>query len=204
VKTISLYYDYFKHQAENHVLLRHSDEAGNKVFDVIDIETALGDFRSGVKRQDYIFRLINYTYVITQDTHEATKEIQGGFLIARYYNVNANGPDDYKEAMDAAEIVVDDMIKKMIADSHNGHPLFDHYFDADQDITVQPVNHKGDGTYCGWMCIFRTKQYFGNCLEGTSMTRWDDNGQTPYEGNGGSPGVWENTEEGDWLLINNS
>jgi len=170
------------------------------VFAIIDIETALGDFRSGAKRQDFIFRLINYTYVVTQDSHEATKEIQGGFLVAKYCNVNADGPQSYEDAIDAAEVVMDDMIKKMIADSHNGHPLFDHYFDASQDITIQPVNYTGDGTYVGWMCIFRTKQYFGNCLETTSITRWDDNGVTPYDENGGTPGVWENTDQGAWEL----
>jgi hypothetical protein len=179
VKDIQLYYDYFRHQAETHNLLLHQETEGQRVFEIIEIEDALGDFRSGVKRQDYIMRLINYTFVVGQRSHQATKELQGGFIIAKWYNENEGGKAAYINALVAAEQVMNDMISKMIIDSRNGHPLFDNYFDSEQDINVQPVRNTGDGSYAGWMAIFRTDQFFDNCFT-PDAARWSDGGQTPY------------------------
>ena len=178
MKTIQLYYDYFRHQAETHVDLLHQETSGQRVFEVIDIDEALGDFRSGIQHQGYMFRLINYTYVVSQRTHQATREIQGGFLVAKYYNSGKEGKAAYLTAMAATQRVLDDVIAKMITDSRAGHPLFDNYFDSEQDLNIQPVNYAGDGTYCGWMCIFRTEQFFDNCFT-PNAARWSDGGVTP-------------------------
>lgn len=177
MKSIQLYYDYFEHQAINHVDLRHADVDGQRVFAIIDIDKALGDFRSGQQPQGYMMRLINYTYSVGQRTHQMAKELQGGFIIAK--NFDPRGlHDEYLAAMVAAERVMDEVISKMVLDSRNGHPLFDNYFDAEQDVNVQPVLDTGDGTYCGWMCIFTTQQFFSNCSN-PDPDRWDDGGTTP-------------------------
>lgn len=177
MKTIQLYYDYFRHQARTHVDLLHQEAEGQEVFGIIDIEQALGDFRTDIQPKGYMMRLINYTYSIGQRTHEATKELQGGFVIAKQYDPRGDRTL-YHAAMSAAEQVTDDIIGKMILDSRAGHPLFDHYFDDKQDIRVSPVLATGDGAYCGWMCIFRTPQFFANCFN-PNADRWTDGGQTP-------------------------
>ena len=179
MKTIDTYYDYFRHQAANHVDLQHEETRGNKVFEIIEVDDAIGDFRSGAQHQGFIFRLINYTYRVSFVTHEATKTMQGGFLIAKYYNTDKSGKQAYNDAMVAAEKVVDDIIAKMIVDSENSHPLFNNSFDIDQDISIQPVNQKGDGNYCGWICIFTIDQFFDNCFD-PQPSRWDDGGLTPF------------------------
>lgn len=177
MKNIQLYYDYWQHQAESHVDLQHSEADGSRVFEVITIDDALGDFRSGVKKQDFIFRLIKYYFTVGQNEHQISKELNGGFIVAKWYN-----PREGKEARFAAEVaaerVMNEMIEKMIADSKNGHPLFDHYFDAPQNIRVQNVENTGDGSYTGWMCIYAADQFFSNCTE-PSAARWADGGLTP-------------------------
>lgn len=146
-------------------------------------------------------RLINYTYVVGQRTHQATKEIQGGFIIAKHFNPRGSH-QEYLNAMIAAEEVMDDFISKMIRDSREGHPLFDNYMDSEQDITIQPVLDTGDGTYCGWMCIFRTKQFFDNCFN-PNTTVWADGGITPptIPAPGNVDG-WETVAGGYWLTSN--
>lgn len=124
-----------------------------------------------------MMRLINYTYMPSQRTHQATKELQGGFIIAKHFNPRGDH-QEYLDAMIAAERVMDDIISKMILDSKEGHPLFDNYLDANQDINITPVLDTGDGTYCGWMCIFRTEQFFANCST-PQPDRWLDGGTTP-------------------------
>jgi len=179
MKTIQVLYDYFLHNCESHVDLAHDMSSGNRVFQLVSVEQALGDFRSGAQHQGYLVRLIEYTYGITQLEHEATKEIQFGFIVAKYFREDADGSSAYVAAMSSAERVMDDFLAKMVADSRNGHPLFDHYFDSRQDVNVQPVLHTGDGNYCGWMAIVRTPQYFEHCYT-PAPDRWTDGGLTPY------------------------
>lgn len=178
MKNIQLYYDYWKHQAESHVLLQHSDTDGSRVFEVVTIDDALGDFRTGVKKQDFIFRLIKYYFTVHQNEHQVTKEINGGFIVAKWHNKNRDGKAARFAAEVAAEEVMNEMIEKMIADSKNSHPLFDHHLDAAENIRVQAVEDAGDGSYVGWMCIYTADQFFSNCTD-PDPARWSDGGLTP-------------------------
>ncbi|MEL6968635.1 MAG: hypothetical protein AAFO02_00590 [Bacteroidota bacterium] len=178
MKDIQLYYDYWQHQAENHTLLQHSEAAGSRVFQVIGIEEALGDFRSGVKKQDFIFRLIKYYYTVGQPDHRITKTLNGGFIIAKWYNEQTGGKEAKFAAEVAAEQVMDQMIEKMIADSKNGHPLFDHSIDSPENFHIQTVEQGGDGNYVGWMLIYEAEQLFSNCTN-PDPANWLDGGLTP-------------------------
>lgn|GEM_PF-1952022 len=182
VKFSDLYRKYFEHQAINHPVLQHDPTTrGRKIFAVIDIEESHGDFVGRVPDKGFVMRLINYTYQVGQQEHQATKSIQGGFMIARYYNESKNGKQDYFSALDASEKIVDEIIEKMIADSQNGHPLFDNYFDSEQYTNVQSINFEGDGTYAGWRCLFRTDQFWRNCLDSPDAPAWLDGGLTPFD-----------------------
>lgn len=172
------YRAYWKHQAINHPTLLHQDVDGERIFEVIEIEEALGDFRGAAREKDFIMRLINYTYFIDRQAHEAHKVFQGGFIIAKHYSARDGGSVDYLAAMDAAERIVDDLIEKAIADSRNGHPLFHNSIDSDHDFTVTPVRLPD---YAGWRVIYSWRTFFRDCITDDTAPVWADGGQTPHE-----------------------
>lgn len=176
-----LYRKYFLHQCEHHPDLNHSEENGNRVFEVIDIEDALGDFRTGAKEKSYIFRLINYTYSVGDDAeHEVKKTFTGGFLIAKYFDIKNTGKAALYSAMNDSEKVMDEFIEKMISDSQNGHPLFNYSFDSRQQINIQPALQVNP-SYAGWLITFSWSDHFRICLTDPSAPIWVDGGQTPFE-----------------------
>ena len=178
----NLYRAYFYHQCEAHPALAHQDEVGERVFQVVGIEEALGDFRTGAKAKGFIFRLINYTYTIGDDGgHETQKQIQGGFIIARHFSGRNIGTPDYYAAMEQSEQVADEIIEKMIADSLNAHPLFYHSLDSRQQINVQPVAITGDANYAGWLCTFQFANFWRNCISDADAPAWSDGGLTPHD-----------------------
>lgn len=176
------YVAYFKHQAENHPDLLHSDAVGSRVFQVVSVDEAMGDFRTGAKEKATIMRLLNYTYVISdRGQTEVRKYLQGGFIIASYYSNKAGGTDAYLAALAKSEKIADEIIEKMIADSKAGHPLFHRSLDSRQQITVSPVTDTGDGTYTGWLVLFDFYEYWRNCITSEDAPAWLDDGVTPTE-----------------------
>lgn len=174
-----LYRQYFEHQAINHPDLAHDEQAGQRVFEVITIDEAFGDFRTAGKEKSFFFRLIEYTYSVGDNgTHQGQKLIKGGFQIGKYYSLKQGGKQAYLEAMQDAERVMDDIIRKIIVDSQNGHPLFNYSLDSQQNFSVAPIPVAGDGAYAGWECIFDFTPYF-DC--GTGDVEWLDDGLTPYD-----------------------
>lgn len=170
------YINYFKWQCENHPDLLHADTPGSRVFEVIDIEEALGDFRGSVKEKDFIFRLIMYTYAPRLEDNNFRKLMQGGFIVAKNYSSRKT---THLAALLAAEQVTDHIIAKMISDSANGHSLFGNSLDDGSDISVVPVLYTGDGSYAGWRVIFSFSNYFDTCIPGASAPAWLDDGVTP-------------------------
>ena len=179
---LDTYINYFKHQAENHPLLAHSDSLGSRVFATITTEEALGDFRSGARSKGYIMRLLEYSYQVTDaGNHEVTKRHEGGFIIAHYHSSRDGGDTQYLEAVAKAERVVDDMIEKMIADSKAGHPLFYYSLDSRQDFIVTPARFIGDASYSGYLCLFSFNSFFRNCITAEDAPAWGDDGATPFD-----------------------
>lgn len=172
------YINYFKWQCSNHPDLLHADTPGSRVFEVIDVEEALGDFRGGVKDKDYIFRLIMYTYSPGLVDNNFKKRIQGGFVIAKSFSPRIS---NHLQAMKDAELITDHFIAKMIADSENGHSLWMHSLDDGSDISVVPVALTGDGAYAGWRVIFSFENFFDHCVPGDSAPEWLDEGITPED-----------------------
>jgi hypothetical protein len=176
-----LYRKYFKHQCENHPDLAHADTNGSKVFQTIDVEEALGDFRTGAKEKSFIFRLINYTFQVGDDGADETKKIfTGGFIVARYFDQRNTGESDFYTAVESSEKIVDELIEKMVSDSRAGHPLFYHTLDARQNINVQPALQFAPG-YAGWLVTFTFSNPIRICLTDEAAPAWSDGGQTPFE-----------------------
>jgi hypothetical protein len=177
------YRKYFKHQAVNHPDLAHGDSPGQKVFEVIDIEEALGDLRSVAKAKSFIFRLINYTYQIAdpQIRGDVQKHINGGFIIAHHHSARKDGASGFYEAMLKSEKIVDEIIEKMIHDSNTGHPLFNYSLNTPSGVHVQPKIAMGDSGYSGWLCTFHIANFWRNCITSLDAPAWGDGGQTPHD-----------------------
>lgn len=174
------YRDYFKHQAVNHPDLLHADGT-KEVFRVIAIDEAMGDFRGNVAEKDYVMRLIDYTYSVSDTgVHEVQKQFTGGFIIAKYYGKRKDGEPNRFEAMQASEKVMDDIIEKMIHDSRNGHPLFYYSLNSRQSINVQLIELTIQ-SYIGWLCTFQFSNYFRDCTTHADAPAWVDGGTTPFE-----------------------
>jgi len=168
------YRTYFKHQAETHPSLLHTDS--NRVFAVVRSDREYGDLRSKVKEKDFVFRLLEYTYQRNDDQVPGRKRIRGGFLIAKFYSQREGDDDTYFTAIEAAEEVMDDMIDKMFQDSRNGHPLFAYDFDATNELIVTPVHYTGDGSYTGWEVLFTLRPGWPDRC---GSVEWTDDGLTP-------------------------
>ena len=152
------------------------------MLQLITVDEAVGDFRSGVKEKGYIMRLLEYSYQVSDSgQHEVLKMHQGGFLIAHSYSERAGGAAAYMAAKGLAEKVMDEMIEKMIADSKNGHPLFYYSLDSRQDFNVTPVKHVGDASYTGYLCLFTFRSWFRNCITDPTAPAWVDEGVTPHD-----------------------
>lgn len=175
------YIDYFKHQAETHPDLLHDDASGQRVFALVTVEQAMGDFRTGAQTKATIVRLLEYSYVVDdQGKSQNAKAMQGGFIVASYYSARSGGDAAYIAAMAKSERIADEIIEKMITDSQAGHPLFDYSLDSRQQIQVNPIRNTGDATYVGFIVLFAYENFFRVCTTHDDAPAWTDGGQTPY------------------------
>lgn len=173
---LKMYHDYFMHQAIAHPLLSHTDQ--NRVFEMIGIDEDYGDLRSKVKEKDYVVRLLEYSYQVSDFSGAfLRKSIRGAFMIAKFYSPRNDSAADYLTALGSAEGIVDNFIEKMIADSKAGHPLFGYSLDRVQDFQIAPTIRPGDGAYAGWECIFTIRPAFDLACDSVG---WTDGGITSH------------------------
>lgn len=173
--TIEDYRKYFEHQYNSHPAL-NAGAADSSGFQVVSIEEALGEFRSGVKSDQTFMRLVNYSYVVNDNSHEAQKMCQGVFLILKNFSSRAEKSDKYFQAMNDTNIIVDDIISKMMNDSRVGHTLFYNSLNRAEGFSVTPREYYGDGC-CGWIVSFRFNNFFNDCPD--NAPAWTDGGVTP-------------------------
>lgn len=174
-----LYHGYNLHQAENHPDLLHSDT--NLVFAQVGVEEAVGDLRSAnVSAKGYIMRSFNPSFRIKPGEQAPEQQFDGGFLIARRYDMRNVGTSDYRDAMNGSERIAVDIIRKMYADSVAGHPLFHYKAHSHLTVTARERPVTGDMGYCGWMIFWSLPNIF--CYESPATgPAWVDGGLTPFE-----------------------
>lgn len=178
--TAEQYRAYWLHQAENHPELQHTEES--KVFEMISIEEAFGDFRMGAKEKSFILRPIFYTYRVGINTQDgqSLKQAQGGYIIAHYYDPRGGGSQAMLDALDKAERVNDQLMEKIIADSRAGHPLWNRSLDSNQNFNSQPVLLTSGLCYVGYRTVFNFHNAIPLCYP-AEQAEWDDDGLTPHQ-----------------------
>jgi hypothetical protein len=173
------YINYFKHQAETHPDLLHTDS--RRVFEVVDFEEAWSDFRSTIKEKDHIMRLALPSGGLSGNSDE-TIEVMGGFMIAKYFKTRNGTQEDVLDALASSLAIGLDIAEKICADSNNGHPLW--YWSAGSpetlDLSYTPRVYAGDAAYAGYMFIFRFNNEWRNCPSSVEAPVWTDGGLTPF------------------------
>lgn len=187
-----LYKFYFQKLCELHPQLLHSDT--NKVFRLIHVEEAFGDFRNEIPEKKYFFRLIIPTYGFTDQGSDGRRKMQCGFLIGKYFDKRTQGESGYVDALENCRTIADDFFEKMIEDSRLGYPLFNHGSNKPSDLNwnAQVQNSTGDGTYAGLICTFEIEQGVVICIDQHNDDTWRQPTPEP-------PTFWL-TAEGDFYL----
>jgi hypothetical protein len=172
------YVNYFKYLCTQHPLIQHAEAQHQDAFAVIDIEE-LGEFRTKIKTKDLVFRLINYTNRVGQNsTGQEYKQLQGGFMILDYFSIRKEGADGLQAALDRSEGVADQFIERMILDSREGITLFSHSLDSQQNFTIETaIGVSSDGSYAGWLILFDFDYFFTVCAD--NRAGWLDGAVTP-------------------------
>lgn len=169
------YRKYLLHQAKNHPALLHTE--GSRVFQMIGVQEAIGDFRSNIQEKGFIMRGIWYTYGFNFSGN-IEKSMTGGFIVAKYHSHRAGGKDSFFEAMRDSEKVVDQIIAKMINDSRNGHPLFNYSLNDPTSFNIQAKHNAGEVGYSGYLATFQFNSFWNECMDQQT--------------------AWNTTEEGSW------
>ncbi|MEO0625745.1 MAG: hypothetical protein AAFY91_02075 [Bacteroidota bacterium] len=173
------YRAYWLHQAVHHPDLLHTDE--QRVFAMISIEQAFGDFRANAQEKGFILRPIHYTYQVGRgEDGRMLKRLQGGWIVAYYYDTRGKGTTDQLGAMDKAEALNEQLMEKVVADSLRGHPLWQRSLDSRQDFSSQPVMLTGDMAYTGYRTVFTWNHQLTLCSP-PQLVAWGDGGATPHQ-----------------------
>lgn len=175
------YIGYFRHQAEHHPLLMHSPLSGHRVFELVDFESAWGDFRSTIKEKDYMMRLALPTLGTEGEAFETTS-MYGAFLIAKYWKIREIGDDDLEVALSNSLQIGLQIGAKMIADSNAGHPFFGWAGGSAEalDLRATPKMYTGDANYAGYWFTFKVAPHWDTCMTAETAPAWLDAGLTPY------------------------
>ena len=172
---LSEYVKYFKYQCEIHPKILHKDDVGDRCFAVIDIEEALGEFRTASKEKGVMFRaIIPFWNLPDEYSGNSRVAVQGGFIVAKYHSSRETDSVEFIRAMDESKEIALDFAEKMVADSQNGHPLFHYSINSIQHLNwnAQPRTNIGDGSYSGYLCTFTFQTHFRNCLAMHDDENW--------------------------------
>lgn len=194
-----LYHDYFEWLCQLHPSLAHTDT--QRVFEVVSVEEAIGDFRGKVSSTGFYFRLIDYSWGVDEYGAFQFQRKQGGFIVGKKIAVRSTVAAARIAARNQCERICNDFIAHMLADSKNGHPLFAHQGDelAAFKINVQPLLATGDGSYDGLICTFEFAVENDYTLACHPVPEWQELSPNTYDGTPPTPPTyWQLGEGGFW------
>lgn len=156
------YHDYFEALAIVHPDIAHKID-DRIAFELISVEEAFGKFRSTVPRTGSIIRLLEYSHIFTQDD-QILRDVQGGFFVLTRHSEREGGKTEFYDAMHQSDKVAHTLIHKMISDSREGHPLFDHSLNAANSFRVNQAIRAGDINWSGFIVNFNFKPIWDVCI----------------------------------------
>lgn len=149
--------DYFRGLCEAHPDLLHDEASGSRVFEVVPLEEAFNDIRSGAKEKGYLVRLVLPTMSMSDHQNNAAKVYEVGLMVLKYHGTREAMKANYIAALTDAEKVADNFIASMVQDSRDGNALFFGRSDRVEWMQVSGdfVTLDGDGSYSGVQYTFR-------------------------------------------------
>jgi hypothetical protein len=194
-----LYHDYFKWLCELHPSLAHTDAA--KSFEVISVDEAFCDLRTGAGVNPFMFRLIDYTWGLVEDGDYQQQRKEGGFIVAKKVDKRNGVAAGRITVRNQCETIVNDFISHMVADSQNGHPLFGRSIDSIEllKLNVQPLLNTADGSYDGLIATFSWQFPNDYTLACHPVPAWQELSPTTYDGSAPvTSDYWALNEGGFW------
>lgn len=178
---IKLYRDYFEWLSRLHHDLLHEDDS--MVFETISTDEAEGVLRTQAKEQASIFRLLDPTWVLTQEKGYGEMICEGGFIVATFASSRTEGKEALLSARQKSETIAKDFAIHMIADSRNSHPLFQNSIDSLDDMkwAASPMLNTGDGAYDGVICTFTWRMPFNEDLNCHAEETWRELSPIEYD-----------------------
>lgn len=154
------YENYFRQKWQSFSETQYDSET-NDNFHHIDIEEALGDFRTKLKGEGYAMALITYTSQRADSRTNPEILREAGFYVMHYHG---NEDNDYREAMDNAEELGWKMADSLIEDSLDGDTFLNYSFSGeDNEFRAIPSIRSVSGNYSGWMFLFTLRAFAPTC-----------------------------------------
>lgn len=194
-----LYHDYFKWLCQLHPSLAHTDTA--KSFEVISVDEAFGDLRTGAGTNPFMFRLIDYTWGLVADGDYQQQRKEGGFIVAKKVDKRNGVAAGRITVRNQCETIINDFVSHMVADSINGHPLFGRSIDSIEllKLNVQPLLNTADGSYDGLIATFTWQFPNDYTLACHPVPDWQELSPLEYDGSAPTPTTfWELEDGGLW------
>lgn len=158
--------DYFEQIAEKNIAVSHSKtiETQKKFFEVMLEEVISGITHKLPSKENGAFIIFSgyLDRFNLKDSKKKNREIM-------FFVMQSTGNNNYKfqsEAKDNCEEVVDDILRKMLKDSTDGHPLYNSAFDRIENVSIIATEFKiGTSTYVGWQVAIGIVVYFNPCFK---------------------------------------
>ena len=104
--------------------------------------------------------LIDYIRDVTH-THQQINKEQIMFYVLR--GSKRGNYDQEEESKILTEIVVNQILQKMIKDSKDGHQFFNHAFDKADKVRIVSQRIPSNIDYIGWQVSFKMPSFFNDC-----------------------------------------
>jgi hypothetical protein len=182
MQLIQSYKAYFKNLTQLHTEIAHADEVGKIAFGIENIADVMdGTIRTAINDNLYLFLLLN-PIARPKSTNNAFDAIlQGGFVFLKGgISLRESTETEVLAAQNDAADKVFDFLVRIVADSRDGHPFWNHALDTisegDFDIEEMAFGSK-DGSFVGYKVVFTATLPLLDCTDfSTRLTaaKWSD------------------------------
>ena len=183
---VNMYIKYFEYIAKMHPALRHRAELGGKTFDVV-LQRDIKEL--SIARID-INSAANFILVAVIPTDETVPSEDGntyrmhtaGFFILKKSAPRVDLKNAERTAMVETEILAENILQRMVADSQNKHPLFHRQADRYEHLSPRKTERVVEEKWVGYLVTFSFKNILPDCpvldcawLDGGNI------GRTPHD-----------------------
>lgn len=186
---VNRYIEYFQYLAQHNTQIADVATMGRRTFDVLPQESLNEEkFRSEFSATTpFYFGIVIPSVSEIEDVtdRDGRADVFGGFLILKKHSPRSEKPNEWRVCMsDTYEISVN-ILRRMVRDSQNKHPLFSRSLDAFLWLRASWIPKFGMSNgenYSGYLVTFHFEQFITMLLTAPTQeaATWTDSGVTPY------------------------